>query len=62
VLILKKKGKWQVNSDYHKLNTMTTPDSYSLPNNDEIFNSLEGPKNFSLLGISFQAIIKLEWM
>jgi len=62
VLILKKNGKWQLNSDYHKLNAMTTPDSYSLPNNDEIFNSLEGAKFFFLLGISFQATIKLEWM
>jgi len=51
VLVIKKNGKWRLCSDYRKLNSMTVPDSYSLPNIDEIFSSLGGAKIFSTLDL-----------
>ena len=51
VLVLKKNGKWRLCSDYRKLNAMTVPDSYSLPNIDEIFDSLGGATIFSTLDL-----------
>ena len=51
VLVLKKNGKWRLCSDYRKLNAITVPDSYSLPNIDEIFDSLGGAKIFSTLDL-----------
>ena len=48
---MKKNGKWRLCTDYRKLNSMTVPDSYSLPNIDEIFSSLGGAVIFSTLDL-----------
>eukprot|EP00833_Pecoramyces_ruminatium_P017519 jgi/Orpsp1_1/1191551/evm.model.d7180000086902.1 len=51
VLVAKKNGKWRLCADYRKLNSLTVPDSYSLPHIDEIFSSLCGAKIFSTLDL-----------
>ena len=51
VLVMKKNGKWRLCTDYRKLNSMTVPDSYSLPNIDEIFSALGGATIFSTLDL-----------
>jgi len=48
---MKKNGKWRLCTDYGKLNSMTVPDSYSLPNIDESFSSLGGAIIFSTLDL-----------
>ena len=47
VLVPKPNGKWRLCIDYRKVNDATIKDSYSLPNIDEIFDSLDGVKFFT---------------
>ena len=51
VLVPKKNGKWRLCIDYRKVNEATKKDSYSLPNIEEIFDSLDGAKIFSTLDL-----------
>jgi len=51
VLARKKNGKWRLCSDYRKVNDLTVPDVYSLPNIEEIFDSLAGAIIFSTLDL-----------
>jgi len=51
VLIPKPNGKWRLCIDYRKVNDVTEKDSYSLPNIDEIFDSLDGARFFSTLDL-----------
>ena len=41
----KKNSKWRLCIDYRKVNEATKKDSYSLPNIEEIFDSLDGEKS-----------------
>jgi len=47
----KKNSKWRLCIDYRKVNEATKKDSYSLPNIEEIFDSLDGAKIFSTLDL-----------
>ena len=51
VLVPKPNGKWRLCIDYRKVNDVTEKDSYSLPNIDEIFDSLDGAKIFTTLDL-----------
>ena len=51
ILVPKKNGKWLLCVDYRKVNEATKKDSYSLPNIEEIFDSLDGAKIFSTLDL-----------
>jgi len=51
VLVLKKNGKYRLCSDYRRLNSITVPDSYALPNIDEIFSCLGGAFIFTTLDL-----------
>jgi hypothetical protein len=48
---MKKNSKWRLCFNYRKLNSMAVPDSYSLPNIDEIFSSLGDAIIFSALDL-----------
>jgi len=47
----KKNGKWRLCVGSRKVNEATKKDSYSLPNIEEIFDSLDGAKIFSTLDL-----------
>ena len=51
VLVPKHNGKWRMCIDYRKVNDVTIKDSYSLPNIDEIFDSLDGAKIFTTMDL-----------
>ena len=51
VLARKKNGKWRLCSDYRKVNDLIVPNVYSLPNIEEIFDSLAGAIIFSTLDL-----------
>jgi len=51
VLVPKHNGKWRMCVDYRKVNNVTKKDSYSIPNIDEIFDSLDGAKIFTTLDL-----------
>ena len=51
VLVPKPNGKWRLCIDYRKVNDATIKDSYSLPNIDEIFDSLDGAKFFTTMDL-----------
>jgi len=51
VLVPKHNGKWRMCVDYRKVNDITVKDSYSLPNIDEIFDSLDGAKIFTTMDL-----------
>ena len=51
VLVKKKNGKWRLCNDYRRVNALTVPDVYSLPNIEEIFDSLAGATVFSTLDL-----------
>jgi hypothetical protein len=43
----KKDGSWRPCGDYHRLNMITTPDKYPLPNMQDLSNGLDGCRVFS---------------
>ena len=51
VLVPKPNGKWRMCFDYRKFNDATIKDSYSLPNIDEIFDSLDGAIIFTTMDL-----------
>ena len=51
VLVPKHNGKWRMCVDYRRVNDITEKDSYSLPNIDEIFDSLDGAKIFTTMDL-----------
>ena len=51
VLVPKHNGKWRMCVDYRKVNDVTEKDSYSLPNIDEIFDSLDGAMIFTTMDL-----------
>ena len=51
VLVPKHNGKWRMCVDYRRVNDATMKDSYSLPNIDEIFDSLDGAKIFTTMDL-----------
>jgi len=51
VLVPKHNGKWRMCVDYRRVNEVTEKDSYSLPNIDEIFDSLDGAKIFTTMDL-----------
>lgn len=47
LLVQKKDGTWCFCVDYHKLNTLTVKNKFSLPMVDELLDELSGTKYFS---------------
>ena len=46
-MVPKSDGSWRPCGDYHRLNLITTPDKYPLPNMEDLSNRLHGCKIFS---------------
>jgi cytoskeleton-associated protein 5 len=50
-MVPKKDGSWRPCHDYRRLNTVTTPDRYPLPNMQDLSNGLFGCTTFSKLDL-----------
>jgi hypothetical protein len=50
-MVPKKDGSWQPCGDYHRLNLVTTPDKYPLPNMQDLSNGLLGCTIFSKIDL-----------
>jgi hypothetical protein len=50
-MVPKKDGSWRPCGDYRRLNTITTPDRYPLPNMQDLTNGLHGCTVFSKLDL-----------
>ena len=50
-LVRKKDGTWRFTVDYRKLNSMTIPDAYPLPNIEEMMDNLKGVQFVSKLDL-----------
>ncbi len=50
-MVPKKDGSWQPCGDYRRLNMITTPDQYTLPNMQDSSNGLDGCSVFSKVNL-----------
>jgi hypothetical protein len=50
-MVPKKDGSWRPCSDYRRLNMITTPDKYPLPNMQDLSNGLDGCSVFSKIDL-----------
>ena len=50
-VVQKSDGSWRPCGDYHRLNNVTRPERYSLPNIHDFTNNLRGCKFFSKLDL-----------
>ncbi len=50
-MVAKKDGSWRPCGDYRRLNTVTTPDRYPLPNMQDLANGLDGCTIFSKIDL-----------
>ncbi len=50
-MVHKKDGSWQPCGDYHRLNLVTTPDKYPLPNMQDLSNGLHGCTVYSKIDL-----------
>jgi hypothetical protein len=50
-MVTKKDGPWQPCGDYRRLNLVTTPDKYPLPNMQDLSNGLHGCTMFSKIDL-----------
>jgi hypothetical protein len=50
-MVFKKDRSWRTCGDYHRLNTITTPDRYPLPNMQDLANGLHGCTIFSKIDL-----------
>jgi hypothetical protein len=50
-MVPKKDGSWRPRSDYRRLNLVTTPEKYPLPNMQDLSNSLHGCTVFSKIDL-----------
>ena len=61
-LVKKKSGAWRVCGDYRRLNSLTTPDRYSIPHCQDFSNILHGTSIYSVLDLerAYQQILVAE--